>query len=124
MAKKILVVDNEEDVRETIKTILKTQNYEIVTAESGKIALSLLNKTAFDLILLDIMMPEMSGWDVLTEILKTKPKYKGKIMFLSVVDISEEKEKLLEKEGVGYMSKPFGAKELIERIKKELGRSR
>ena len=72
MAKKILVVDDEEDVRITVKTILEQQGYLVQEAENGKVALNLIEKQKFDLILLDVMMPEMSGWDVSTKILETK----------------------------------------------------
>lgn len=118
MAKKILVVDDEEDVRTTVKTILEQQGYIVQEAEDGKIALNLLEKDKFDLIILDVMMPELSGWDVSTKILKTKKEYVGKILFLSVVEISEKRKKELLANGIAdYMTKPFDIKDLLNKVK-------
>ena len=122
MAKKILVVDDEADIRQTIKFILKKEGYEVTEAEDGQVCLNLLKNQKFDLIILDVMMPKMSGWDVLTEIFRIKKKeYKNKIIFLSVVEISKEREKILLQEGVvDYITKPFDVKNLSERINKIL----
>ena len=118
MVKKILVVDDEEDIRETIKTVLEKQKYVVRCAENGKKALVLIGEEKFDLIILDVMMPEMSGWDVSTEILKRHKEYAKKIMFLSVVEISEERKKELISKGIAdYMTKPFDIKTLANKIK-------
>jgi len=93
MGGKILIVDDEEDIRTSIRMVLEKEKHTISEAANGKTALNMLEKEKFNLIILDVMMPEMSGWDVLTEIIKRKPEYKGKIMFLSVVEISDERKK-------------------------------
>lgn len=121
MAKKILVVDDEADIRTSLKTILEKEGYEIDLAEEGKVCLTCLVKKKYDLIILDVMMPGMSGWDVLTEIMKTKKEYKNKIIFLSVVEVSENRKKELFKQGVvDYITKPFDIKTLISKINKIL----
>ena len=121
MTKKILVVDDEPDIRTSIKTILEKEGYTVFEAANGRITLNLLKKEKFDLIILDVMMPEMSGWDVFKEILKTKKEYKGKIMFLTVVKISEERKKELIKEGaVDYITKPFDIDVLVKKVKNAL----
>ena len=93
--KKIMIVDDERDIIDTVKTILGKEGYKVVGVESGRSCLDLLKKEKFDLIILDVMMPEMSGWDVLTEILRTQKGYRNKIMFLSVVEVSEDRKKAL-----------------------------
>jgi len=102
-----------------LRTILEKEGYSVFEAEDGKSGLNLLKKEKFDLIILDVMMPGLSGWDVLTEITKTKKKeYWNKIMFLSVVEVSEDRRATLLKSGVvGYMTKPFDIKELIKKVK-------
>lgn len=120
--KNIMIVDDEKDVRDTVKDVLEKEGYKVTEAEDGQTCLSLLTKQKFDLIILDVMMPEMSGWDVLTEILQTKKEYQNKIMFLSVVEISEEKRQTLIKGGIlDYIIKPFDIDYLVNRIKKLLG---
>lgn len=120
MAKKILVVDDEPDVLNLIKLILKSAGYKVTTAENGDECLNILKKNNFDLITLDVMMPGLSGWEVFKKIKKMDKK--AKIVFLSVVKISEERKKELIKEGaIGYIVKPFTKKELLSKIKAALG---
>jgi len=122
MGKKILIVDDEEDIRTSIRMILEKQGYTISDAADGKIALEIIDKEDFDLVILDVMMPELSGWDTLTEIIKRKPDYAGKIMFLSVVEISDERKKeLIQKGMVDYMTKPFELNTLVAKIGEILG---
>jgi DNA-binding response OmpR family regulator len=116
MAKKIMIVDDEPDIRDTVKTVLKKEGYEVVTASSGDDCLKRLYEKP-DLILMDIMMPGTPTKDVVGKI-------KGiKIAYLSVVRVSEaEKEDLMKnKNVVDYIQKPFDIKELIKRVKKILG---
>ena len=122
--KKIMIVDDERDIRDTVKNVLEKEGYEVIGVEDGKACLDLLEKQKFekfDLIILDVMMPEMSGWDVLTEILRTKKEYKNKIIFLSIVEVSEERRQNLIKEGIlDYVVKPFNPKDLVKRAKRAL----
>lgn len=68
MNKRILVVDDEEDLRFLILTMLEMEGYEVAEAENGKVALEKLSSERFDLLLLDLMMPEMDGLSVLKEL--------------------------------------------------------
>jgi len=116
--KQILVVDDEEGIRNSIKELLESNGFKVTIAEDGKECLKTLEKGKFDLILLDVMMPGMSGWDCMEEILKTKPEYKKKIIFLSVVEVSDERKKeLLEKGVLDYLTKPFDIDTLVNRVK-------
>lgn len=117
--KRILHVDDEPDTLSVVKTILEKEGYEVVSAPSGKDALKSVNLNGFSLIILDIMMPDMSGWDLFTRIAEIKPHYK--VIFLSVVDVSEEKQKVLKEAGVrDYIKKPFDRDEFVKRVKKVL----
>ncbi len=69
---KILVIDDERSIRNTLKEILEYENYKVETVESGKQALALIDNNDFDLIFCDIKMPEMDGIEVLKEIIKLK----------------------------------------------------
>jgi DNA-binding response OmpR family regulator len=115
--KRILHVDDEPDTLEVVKTILEKEGFEVESVESGKGALKQVKLDSFDLILLDIMMPDMSGWDLFTRIGKIKPEYK--IVFLTVLEISESRLKQLKEHGVkDYITKPFDRDELVARVKK------
>lgn len=118
MAKKILVVDDEPDIRSSVKTILEKEGYEVITAINGDDCLKKLEKVKPDLILLDIMMPGTPVREVVKKIKGTK------IAFLSVVRTSDaEREKLLgQKNIVDFIQKPFDIKDLIKRVKKIVGK--
>lgn len=112
MVKTIMVVDDDDDIRSTVKTVLEKNNYKVVTAISGDDALVKLKKEKPDLILMDIMMPGTPVRDVV-------PKIKQKVAYLSVVRTSEaEKEELMKSKNiVDFIQKPFDIKELVKRVK-------
>jgi len=119
--KKILFlhVDDEPDTLSVVKTILEIKGYEVSSVESGKAALEQIEHRKFDLILLDIMMPDMSGWELFTRISKIDPKYK--VIFLTVLEISEERLKQLKERGIkDYITKPFDRDELVEKVEHAL----
>lgn len=113
---RILVVDNEVMITDLVKDILEKEGYEVDTASGGKEGLAKLQEGGIDLALLDVMMPDMSGWEVFETIRQTDKNVK--IAFLSIVEPSTEKRERLEKEGLSdFINKPFTPKELIGRVK-------
>jgi len=109
-------VDNEPDTIELVKFILTRAGFDFVPAYSGKECLDKLKIEDVDLVLLDIMMPDMSGWDVFQRIKNMKKR--PKVAFLSVIDVSEERKKVLLKSGISdYITKPFDNEDLIKRVK-------
>lgn len=120
-AKKILVVDDEESLRELAKAILEPENFEIITASDGAECLEKLKTLKPDLILLDMMMPGMSGRETCEKI-RENPKTKGlKVIFLTVAKFSEAGKDILKKMNVSdYITKPFENADLVRRIKKVL----
>ena len=117
MTKTIMVVDDEEDIRSTVRTILEKEGYNVVTAVSGDDCWEKLPEQKVDLILMDIMMPG-------TPVGKIIPKIKNvKIAYLSVVRTSEaEREDLMKsKNMVDFIQKPFDIVDLVKRVKKIVG---
>jgi len=120
--KRILIVDNEEDTANLIKMILEDAGYEVETVLSGKECLEIMEQKNFDLVLLDIMMPDMSGWDVFDKIKRTGKLEKTKVAFLSVLECSPARKKKLMEEGLAdYINKPFKPEELVKRVKSIIG---
>lgn len=123
MPKKIMVVDDEPDTVSLVKLILEKAGYTVSTALDGRECLKKLSKDRPDLVLLDIMMPGMTGWDVLSEIRKKKQFNKVKVIFLSVKQKEEyEKHGELSKLYSSYIMKPFERKELIQKIQEKIGK--
>lgn len=111
----IMAVDNEPDTLTLVKTILEDKGHEVVTALNGKECLKKIKEKRPDLVLLDIMMPDMSGWDVYQRIRKDDTLMK--IAFLSVIEVSPERRKSLFKTGVSdYITKPFLPSDLVKKV--------
>ena len=118
MAKKILYVEDDEDTRDMVKMILGGEGFDVDTALNGKEGLDKLEKNGFNLALLDIMLPDMSGWDLFQKIKKNEGLKDVKVIFLSVIAVSEERKEILQKAGVSdYITKPFDNDDLVKRIK-------
>ena len=117
--KKIMVVDNEPDIVDLTRTVLELGGYTVVPSYSGEEALRRLEKEKVDLVLLDIMMPGMSGWDVFNRIKKKNKDIK--VAFMSVLDISDKRKQVLIDEGLAdYIMKPFDKETLLQRVDKIL----
>jgi len=118
---KIMVVDDEPDLLEVVKLILESDGYQVVTASSGQDALNRIEKDMPDLVLLDIIMPRMDGWEVFSRI-KSNPKTTDiPVIMLTAKD--QRIDKLIGLHVVrvnDYITKPFGRAELLERIKRVL----
>ena len=116
MGKKILIVDDDDEIRATIKLILEKNGYSVATAVNGTDCLKKLDTEKPDLILLDIMMPGAPTREIVNKIKNTK------IAYLTAVRVSEaERESLLtNKNIVDFIQKPFDLNDLLKRIKKAL----
>jgi len=112
MQKTILIVDDEPDIRDSVKIILETNGYKVETAVDGDDCLKKINELKPDLILLDIMMPGTPVDEVIKKIKDIK------IAFMSVVRISEARKKGLCKQEniVDFFQKPFNVSDLIDRV--------
>ncbi len=114
---KVLIVDDVPKNIQILGNILSRENYQIAYAQYGEQALSILEKQTFDLILLDIMMPGMDGYEVCKR-LKSKEKTKGiPIIFLTAKADMESVVKGFESGGQDYITKPFNSAELLARVK-------
>ena len=122
VAKRILVVDDEPDLRDALQLLLEAKGYEIVTASGGADALEILGKDKFDLVVLDYFMPEMTGRDVADKI-RSDPQLKDqKIAFLTVAVFGDVGREDLEALGaLDYIQKPFDNDDFVKRIKKMIG---
>lgn len=112
----ILVVEDEESLREALKLNLELENYEITTADNGPAVLKLVKNEYFDLIILDIMLPDMDGITVCETIRMQHNDVP--ILFLSARNSSVDRVEGLKKGGDDYLTKPFNLEELLLRVDK------
>lgn len=116
----ILVVDDVPDNLRLLQNILRKQGYDVRLATSGKLALRSLTKFRPDLILLDIMMPEMDGYQVCQYIKKNRETQDIPVIFLTALNQGIDKLKAFQVGGADYLTKPFQIEEALARIQNQL----
>ncbi len=117
---KVLVVDDEASIVNIIAYNLKKEGYEVITAENGEDGLELALRENPDLVLLDIMMPKMDGYEVCRKL-----REKSNVPIIMLTARADEVDKVigLEMGADDYVTKPFGNRELMARVKAHLRRS-
>lgn len=121
MSHKILVVDDDFNICELLKLYLENDGYTVITANDGKAAVDAFEAKSPDLVLLDIMLPKMDGWQVCREIRKTSS---APIIMLTAKGETFDKVLGLELGADDYVTKPFEAKEVMARVKAVLRRTK
>lgn len=120
MPKDILIVDDELDIVIPIQFLMEQQGYSVMTAQRGEDALDLIYQYKPDLVLLDIMLPGIDGWQV-CEIVRLNPNYRDiKIIFLTARGRKEEIAKGLALGADAYITKPFSNAKLVAKVKELL----
>jgi two-component system, OmpR family, response regulator RegX3 len=119
-AASILVVDDEESITQFVSYNLKKEGYDVVVARDGDSALELADRQRFDLVVLDIMLPGIDGFEVCRRL---RAKDDMPVLFLSARDTELDKVVGLEMGADDYLAKPFGIRELQARVKALLRRA-
>ncbi len=120
MPKEILIVDDEPSIVVPIQFLMEQQGYSVLVAENGEDALDVIYKYKPDLILLDIMLPRIDGYEV-CEIVRLNPEYRDtKIIFLTAKGREVEIAKGLSLGADAYITKPFSNTELVAKVKELL----
>jgi DNA-binding response OmpR family regulator len=119
-ALKVLVVDDEKKIVDIVRAYLEKDNFQVFEAFAGDKALDLVNSVHPDLVILDLMLPGLSGWDVCRELRKTKDI---PIIMLTARDEVADKIIGLELGADDYITKPFNPNELISRVRAVLRRT-
>lgn len=118
--KKILVVDDEPQILDLISSYLNKEGFQVVSAQDGETAIDLADREKPDLILLDLMLPGLSGYEVCTQIRKTSST---PIIMLTARDEETDKVVGLELGADDYITKPFSPREVVARVRAVLRRT-
>ena len=121
MSVKVLLVEDEKSIADGIIYNLKNEGLKVTHVDEGKIALDIFDEEHFDLLILDIMLPEVSGLEICQSIRKSS---NVPIIMLTAKDDENDKIRGLEMGADDYITKPFSVKELISRIKAVLRRTK
>jgi two-component system OmpR family response regulator len=116
VARRVLVVDDQEDIREMARLVLTGAGYDVATASSGREALRLAREAPFDLMLLDINMPELDGWATLRLLRADETHDDLKVAMFSVKSEVRDKVAGLKDGAIDYLTKPFSVDELVTRV--------
>jgi two-component system response regulator VicR len=121
IVRKVVYIEDEHEMIDLVQLILSRRNFEVIGASGGREGLDLVRKTSPDIILLDLMMPDMDGWDVYQQlkanestksipviIITAKAQNIDKVLGLQIAKVED------------YISKPFSPKELVDSIEKVL----
>jgi DNA-binding response OmpR family regulator len=121
MAKRVLVVDDEPNIVMSLRFLMEREGLEVEVAPTGEAALQALERAPADLVLLDVMMPEIDGFEVCQRI-RANPAWAGTpIIMLTAKGRDVERDKGRALGADDYITKPFSTRELVARIKQMLG---
>ncbi|MGH7445846.1 MAG: response regulator transcription factor [Longimicrobiales bacterium] len=117
---KILIVDDDPNSRDIVQTFLESRGYQVATAEDGQEALAKLEELKPGLVLLDVMMPGMDGWEV-ARVIKNHPDFgRTRVVMLTARSDFSDKTEGLRAGADDYIVKPIRLEELAERVEKNL----
>lgn len=118
--KKILIVDDEEDIQKLLKIKLQQENFNIVLANDGDMGVKVTEQEIPDLIILDIMMPKMDGYNCLKEIRKLPKAKEIPVIMLSGKEEEKVRDLFAFQKISGYIEKPFELDDIVAKIKEIL----
>ena len=121
MSKRILLVEDETNIRNLVKMNLELEGYEVVSTGEGKQAIKFFHGQHFDLLVLDVMLPEVSGFQICEQVRLTNMEVP--IIFLTAKDTAADRIAGLKKGADDYLTKPFNLEELLLRVKKLIQRT-
>ncbi len=118
---RILLVEDEENIREVVKLNLELEEYEVITSDNGKDALKKIEEQHFDLLILDVMLPDVDGFQICEQVRLSNMEVP--IIFLTAKDTSLDRINGLKKGADDYLTKPFHLEELLLRVNNLIKRS-
>jgi two-component system alkaline phosphatase synthesis response regulator PhoP len=118
---RILLVEDEENIRDVVKLNLEMEEYEVVTTDNGRQAIKYFHEQHFDLLILDVMLPEIDGFQICEQVRLTNLDVP--IIFLTAKDTAPDRIMGLKKGADDYLTKPFNLEELLLRVQNLIKRS-
>ncbi|MFA7274596.1 MAG: response regulator [Crocinitomicaceae bacterium] len=114
---KVLIAEDDANILISLDYLMRKKGYEVFVAQDGEEALKLANEHRPDVILLDIMMPKMNGYQVCEAIKSSNETSHAKVIFLSAKSKEEDIQKGLEVGASAYITKPFSTTDIVQKVK-------
>lgn len=121
MAKRVLAVDDVESNVRLVSTMLRNRGFDVLTARDGEEAVAMARSESPDLIVLDIMLPKLDGWEVRRLLRGHESTRAIPIVFLSALGTAHGEFEELDPELEDYVTKPFSAQQLVEKVESLIG---
>ena len=121
MAPKVLIVDDEPSIVLSLEFLMKNEGYDVAVARNGREALRRVDEFQPHLVLLDVMMPEINGFDVCKKLRGDRRQQGLKILLLTARGRRQEVERGLQAGADAYVTKPFATRDIAERVRQLLG---
>src|SRR5919204_5316814 len=118
---RVLVVDDEDSIRQLVSTVLRYEGFEVETAADGRAAVAAARSFRPDLIVLDVMLPDLDGFEVYRRLPDGRPR--TPVLFLTARDRPEDRVRGLTLGADDYVGKPFSLEELVARVRAVLRRT-
>ena len=118
---RILLVEDEENIRNVVKLNLEMEGYEVIETDNGKASVHIFQEQHFDLLILDVMLPEMNGFEICEQVRLSNTTVP--IIFLTAKDTPQDRVAGLKKGADDYLTKPVNLEELLLRVQNLLKRS-
>ena len=122
MKKRILAVDDNPDVLSLLQKVLRREGYEVKVVQNGSEAISVFSAQDFDLVLLDVMMPGVDGFEVSRKLRQAEKPGKVPVVFITKKDDAESMQEGFRSGGSIFLSKPFTANQLTSLVRSIIGR--
>jgi DNA-binding response OmpR family regulator len=120
MAKRVLVVDDEPNIVMSLRFLMEREGFQVEVASTGQAAVAALDRAPADLVLLDIMMPELDGFEV-CQCIRSNPAWRDtKVVMLTAKGRDVERDKGLALGADDYVTKPFSTRDLVAKVKQML----
>ncbi|MCB1868321.1 MAG: response regulator [Gammaproteobacteria bacterium] len=117
MTKKVLIVDDEQNIAISVEYLMRREGFDVSVAKDGEEGLAMIRSTKPDLVLLDVMMPKMDGFQVCSEVRADASLAGVRIIMLTAKGREAEIEKGLSLGADAYIPKPFSTSDLVSRVK-------
>lgn len=114
--KKILIVDDDPFILMSLEFLMKKNRYDVMVARNGTEALEIVNKQLPNIVLLDIMMPDVDGYEICRHIIKSTTLKHTKVVFISAKTKETDIQKGYDLGASLYITKPFSTRELVQKI--------
>ena len=120
LKKRVLIVEDEPDLSAVFVNLLDVFGVQSQVAENASVAKKTIVKYKFDLIIIDLTLPDESGVDLYKDLILSQPEYRGNVIFTSGMNVTDELGEIMREDGISFLAKPFSIEKLRQALERLL----